>query len=212
MQTVWAKALFLQPPRVMGTALRPFSLAHGVALLSLGNAFVCGGEITPMDLYMVLQVCRRTREELRRDFFSMALKWRVTAWMLSMNRRQFERAVDAVDVYISDALDAPLRSESQASAKESFAAPYEFHLHRVLCKTYGYAPEAAWNESYITARCLCDTDAEANGDKTLVDEMREQIADKMLLARAAYEAGDKAKADTYYAEADALAKKNRGVA
>lgn len=209
MRNVWVKALYVQQPKIFGRQLRPFSLAHGIALRAIESPFMVGGTATPIDLYVALEICRRTAEELRRDLFRISGR-KFLRWFLFGGKRRFDTAVESLRVYIEDHVDAPTRKTPATPSKASIAAPYEYHLHRVLCNVYGYYPSAAWDESYVMARCLFDTNAECNGDDMLVSEDDEAVVDIMVKAKEAHQRGDFAERDRLYEEANKAAAKIRG--
>lgn len=209
MQNVWVKALFVQQPTIFGRKLKPFSLAHGIALTALGSPFMTDQPAQPIDLYVALEICRRDYATLQRDFFRISSGRKFLRWLAFGGQKRWRVAEESFRTYLLDHVDVSPRKTDGVKAS-TLVAPHEFHLVYILCSEYRYSIDSAWNETYVRACALFDVYAERNGDESLVDEGTEAVADMMRLAYAAHERGDMAEEKRLYEEASKLAAKNRG--
>ena len=57
MDNLYCDSLLLQPPRILGVQLRPFSSYHALVLLRFDNPLVCGGDVSESDLIQAVVIC-----------------------------------------------------------------------------------------------------------------------------------------------------------
>ena len=86
-------------------------------------------------------------------------------------------AIDAAcSDYVQSCTRAARRWKKESAGGKPYSVPHQWHLVRVLAKSMPY--EAAWNFPYSEARCICDAEAESNGDDTIMRSDSEQRDDE----------------------------------
>lgn len=178
---IFFKAVFLGPPLLCGKRLRPFSIAHEYFLKRLKSPYVVGGECAKDDLLLAIHVCSLTYGELKSALNDG--KHSVSKlWCLLWSLRSLETAEESFRLYLMEHYDVPDHFEKvenlpsdisslapETAKKESYAAPFEYHLVHVLCSQYNCTLDEAWNMPLTTARCYYDVWSESTGyDDSLV--------------------------------------------
>ena len=124
-------------------------------------------------------VCARTWREIRRDIVPAVRP--VVLWDMWWRKRRYDHAQQhaILDAYIDDYAARPDHYVKAGGGKGgTIAAPYEFHLVRILCSHYGLTEDQAWDFPYGRAHCYGDCYGEANGDESLVSR-REELLGKI---------------------------------
>jgi len=176
----WFQSLMVQPPRICGLQIRPFSLIHEYTLRKLKSPYAVGGAPNVGDLLLALQICARDYRGIVRlmagDFKpGKAILW---AWWIKRRYGGFDTAQRSFLKYMANYSELPEHLELvevngqkvPSGVGESVRAPWEFHLVRTLCHSYRMNHEEAWNCPLSLAKCDFDCWSESNGDKTLVSE------------------------------------------
>ena len=167
---------YCQPPKVLGRQLLPFSLSHVLLLKGLQNGFILHGSGTRQELFTAVLVCSRThRENGKRLFGGLLPILRLALWSALWTDKQIEIETLRFKTYLSDYCTTPEHWES-SEGTGGFRAPWQNHFVLCLCDHYNCTRESAWNTSVSEARCLYDTWAETQGDKTLISEQEQEAA------------------------------------
>jgi hypothetical protein len=164
----WWQALNL-PDRwdVAGVVVPSLTVWHSLALAQSGNAYLCGGEVTKNDAAGLLLICGMDMDGYRRLAADLRQMDRT---LYRMYRRLVRVPWGQLDAACGDYVRACTRCMRRVASKDGghdAVAPHEWHLVRVLCRTYGMNLTEAWGTPYALARAYYDTDAEANGDKNI---------------------------------------------
>ena len=168
---IFFKAVFLEPPRICGKRLHPFSLAHEYFLKHLNNPIIVGGSITDDDLLTAIFVCSLTFKELR-EYFNQPSTFKVGLWFLRWRYRNLAIAHESFAVYLSEYYDVPDHFKPEPKEGEElpvkeeragYGCPYQYHLMHILCREYSMSIDEAWNTSLTTARCYYDVWSESTG-------------------------------------------------
>lgn len=214
MRDVFFQSIAVQPPKIAGVRLLPFSVGHEYLLRSLANPIITGGKILPVHLLSVLRVCSRTWQQNTRMLF--AHRGYLPEMWFAFRRRKSNWAEigNAISAYVNDYSAIPALKEPYGEGAKNYrkmSAPWELQSVRVLCSVYGYSFDAAMNCPVGMAVCLSLVDAEANGDTRLESPEGEELVDLVAAANAASSRGDKEEAARLAAEAQQYANKMRGL-
>lgn len=181
MSMVWIQALFAAAPRIAGVRLRPYSLAHNFTLRSLDNSLLADGVPDKAeDLATALVVCSRSFAQIQADLFGGAQTVGQLASAIKWKRRySLATACASFRQYRDNFCACPDHwNEQGAKAGRNIAAPWEWHVVRVLCSQYGRTWDQAWDTPCGQGRCCFDVWAESKGDSTLVSEHEEQAIEE----------------------------------
>jgi hypothetical protein len=176
---IFFKAIFLEPPRICGKRLMPFSVAHDYFLSHLGNPYMVGGKVTSEHLLNAILVCSMTYKEIKAHLNNPS---RIKAWLWFLNWRfrNLDIAHESFMVYLSEHYDVPDHFEpydvsdfddfaKPPEAPQKYGGPYQYHLVHIMCREYGLSLDDAWNTGLTTARCYYDIWSESTGyDNTIV--------------------------------------------
>lgn len=176
---IFFKAVFLEPPRICGKRLLPFSLAHTYFLSYLKNPYIVGGQVTDDDLLSAIFICSLTYSEIKK-YLNYPRWFAFSVWVLKWKFRKLDIAHESFRTYLSEYFDVPDHfvpvpnaDEEQPPVKEdertSYSAPWQYHLVHILCREYRFTLDEAWNTGITVARCYYDVWSESTGfDNSLV--------------------------------------------
>ena len=181
----WFQSVMLCPPRILGRQLRPLSLGHVYILRKLDNPYiVVQGRKTTQAFLAALMICGQTMQQNRDWLASMETGWgqrklKWWAWWINHWRQWFVVASLNFEQYLSDYTETPEHWEEVGDSgnptHKGLRAPWEFHVHRILCQVYHMHPDEAWDCSLNLARAYFDCWAESNGDDSLVTEREQEL-------------------------------------
>jgi len=187
---IFFNAVFVEPPKICGKKLKPYSLAHDYFLRYLKNPLVVGGETSDEDLLNAIFVCSLSYRQLKR-FLNYPKRFMAMLWFLRWRIKDLEIARKSFRLYIGEYFEipdhftpyAPVSPDAALFATEAkekgkpYAAPWQYHLVHTLCFCYGCSLDEAWNTPVTTARCYHDVWSESTGlDNSLVSEFQEASA------------------------------------
>ena len=182
-EEIFFKAAFIEPPRICGRRLLPFSIAHDYLLRYYKSPYIVGGSVDDDCLLDAIYYCSLTYRELRRHIANPS--WvKAGAWRLCWLYRNLNFAHDQFLSYFEEYYEVPdhfdhvedelpaeigesIPAESK-SKKGTYAAPWHYHLAHILRSQYHCTKDEAWNTSITEARCVYDVWAESTGDDSLV--------------------------------------------
>ena len=176
----WFQAALL-PKRwdVAGISCPSLSVWHLFALEQMGNAYARSAAPTFDDAVGLLVVATSSREELREMMARPRLMARKLARMARrLARVPFDELDNCVVDYFVSCIRSPDHKHPTDGGSRGVAAPYQWHIVLCLCDHYGMTPEEAWAMPYAEARCMFDTYAETQGDKTLADPKLQRAIDE----------------------------------
>ena len=182
----WFRAWVTVPPIIGGLPMLPYSISHAMWLDALNSPLLAtGSPVTHGEIWEALGVCSRDHAGNVR-VYSFA---RPDKAALKAARRHAGRPLDGLESSIRGYIDsytvAPPMVPPRAKQR-GYAAPAYNHLIRVLCSVYGVGIDEAMNFPVGLARCLYETDQEAQGGKALahpVDVLQEQIRQDINAAK-----------------------------
>lgn len=210
MSSAWDKALFARAPVVFGRQLLPLSLAHVRALKAMASPYVGGGAASPVDALIAASICSRTLAQINAEVFGAAVqpwrRWWGARWLMRWRADAFRAGHSALVEYFDEFAAQPPHEWATGETRQ-YAAPWEYHTARVLCKVYGMSVAQAWECPVGLARCLYDTHAEAEGDETLITDQLAKGYEMIAEANRLVEAGRNDEANKLYEEAAPLVRK-----
>lgn len=116
-------------------------------------------------------------------FAGMGTKWgavKLAWWAFRLRNLNLTIAGESFFQYMMDFAECPDHWEpagdSEHDTGKGSCAPWEYHLHRVMCDIYHYTADEAWDIPLARARCYFDAWAESNGDKSLVSEREQELS------------------------------------
>ena len=191
----WFQSWCIVPPVIAGVRMLPYSLSHGMFLDALNSPLLTTGTpVTHGQLWEALGVCSRDHAGNVR-VYSCGRPDRV---ILKAARRWGSKSLDAIETalraYMGEYTTVP--PMAPAKGKRGMAAPGYNHQVRVLCSVYGVPLDQALNFPAGLARCLYETDQEAQGGKALMHPVDVLKADILADIRKAKAANDEAGADS----------------
>ena len=176
MHETFLQAALIEPPRILGVQLRPFSAGHILILEAIENPYAFEGtERTVEDLATALFFCSRTLQEGRRvlahrerDLTRIFRVWARRFWMARgpWGRRRAELAMVEFEDYQTAYCELPEHYQKG----DPLTAPY---LYSVVCgltlATEGaVGPDEAWDYPLSLAVCYMSTIGDLKGGKTLI--------------------------------------------
>jgi len=176
----WQAALLPEAWDVAGFACPSLTLWQLYALENLGNAYAVGFTPCMDDAAGLLLVATTNRRDLSRMLINPAAFNRAVRRLHARLRKQKWIDVhNACTDYFNACTRAPDRKIAEGTTGSTSGAPYQWHIMLCLCSQYGMTPDAAWCTPYAVARCMYDTWAEAQGDKSLVHPKTQRTIDEM---------------------------------
>lgn len=169
MLPIWLQAVFCPAPRILGRAMRPFSLSHSLILRGLGNAIVSRGIPSRDDVVVFLHVCSRNHYA-NHSLFSGENERELYDWGKKCGNFSVQMAIQEINIYLDNYLARADRWTSGKGTGKAYGAPWELHALHTLCATYHLPLEQAWDVSAAYALALVDVHHEAEGAADLVTE------------------------------------------
>ena len=171
MSDVWHKAALVEPPRILGVRLRPFSCWHALCLDAFDSPYIQGGEPTTGTLLLALMVCvDRRRDRLRSlKLFnaSPVRRWLWAARCLMFNE---QAAQVAFEQYVSEFTDSPAVWAPKGGKSSKASVPYS-----VVVTIAGHLSsidlDQAWDMPMGEALCYRACVAEENGANLVGDDL-----------------------------------------
>lgn len=179
---VWLQSLFLNPPRICGRNLKPFSLYHEFLLKNLKSPLICGGEYSSEDLLSAILICSLDFKECKQRLFYKPSSFRWGLWILRWKYRNLNTAKESFEQYLSEYSLVPEHWENVNEESKGYSAPWEMHLVHVLCKEYNCTLAEAWDMPLNLGRCLYDTWAESKGDESLISDHQYELIEQGKVA------------------------------
>lgn len=178
MEAQFLRAVFAQPaPVVIGRRLRPFCLAHRVALTALGSPLMRqDAPIAPADLLVALRVCS-ARDPFAPDL-RPTLRDSLAFWRFRFNRAAFLSALREFVAYVGDHAAHPQTWEKEQQCA-SDGIPWPLHVVARLVRN-GVPERDAWRMSEGRALWLSIAFARHDGAEVSVITERDRLAMSML--------------------------------
>lgn len=178
MEAQFLRAVFAQPaPIVIGRRLRPFCLAHRVALTALGSPFMRpDAPLAPADLLVALRVC--SADDPFAPDLRASLRDKVAFWRFRNNPSAFLSALREFIGYVGENAAHPETwAKEQQTASDGI--PWPLHVVARLVRG-GISERDAWNMSEGRALWLSLTIARQDGADLSVVTERDRLAMSML--------------------------------
>lgn len=176
------QALTLPPSmRVCGVKVAPLSVWHVYALENIGCALTNGGTVEAGDVAQMLMVSSRNRAQFLVMFadprkIEKARRKIKTAMLRYAYRHGGDQVAQAI-AYAETCMRIPHRWRKDGTGKPP-AVPHSLHVLRGAVKC-GVPYADAWDMPYATARVLFDAQAEASGDQSIMDDVDQQMDERM---------------------------------
>lgn len=164
---VFLKSALVQPPRVLGVRLRPFSAWHALVLAALENPYAVGGERSTSALIEGVLVCRNPwhpgGDPLPSLLRFSRSRWCRFLWWWRCVARNIDRATDEFGRYVVEYQRHPTYWESTSGAAERSGVPLPFYVSHILSAYCGMDESRAWNMPLSMALCHVAAVAESKG-------------------------------------------------
>lgn len=175
--SLYTRAVLLQPPKVAGVRLRPFSLWHAQVLQALDSPLATGKEFQLHDLIEIILVCKdRQRDNLKsylRFINSKAVRF---CWWLRWLFTDTNQAHNELVTYYNEYTKSPDAWPSGDNSGFSAIDP-PFKTATVIAMYMGGVKLSdVWDMPYCLAMCYRASIMEENG-VDIVDEKNLMIAD-----------------------------------
>ena len=206
MEASWLASMLCRAPCIMGRELQPFSLAHSFILERAENPYWIGGEKRAEHFFEAVDICSRTWEQ-NIEAFSKPRYKAFRKWAASKIYKTKAEDVDAFITYLENFSGLPEREGSGDG--EELVSPYQFRLVTWLMSK-GITESRAWNMPFSLAFCYFYSNAEREGDKSLVPEWKADANEVMQIANKLLDSGEKEKADKLYAYVQDEFNRHRG--
>ena len=182
MDSIYIRAALIQPPRIAGVKVRPFSLWHALVFMCFNNAFVTGSPRLAGDVVEALLLLQDTREHHLRTYLRFTnnplYRW---FWKLRLSCVDFIQARDDLDAFIDAFTEAPECWQTPGALSSRSAILGPFKTFSVLLSYTGLSESRIWNMPYIYALCIRASIAEEHG-VDVVDEADSRAADEAIKA------------------------------
>jgi hypothetical protein len=174
LDTEYSRALYVQPGRIAGYRLRPFTLWQAFTLDYIDSPFTRGARApTVGDCAIALAVLRsRRRDGLRRVMAITSSKTietfatsRVLLWGAARVADDIAEHIEAYSGYPETWDPHP---KPGAPAVVSTGAPWQWYAVAILASDYGMTLEAAWDTPVVAGAVLKAIAGERNGGRELV--------------------------------------------
>jgi hypothetical protein len=186
LDTEYSRALYVQPGRIAGYRLRPFSLWQAFTLDFLDSPFTLGKRAPTIgDCAIALAVFRsRNRDGLRRVTAITGSKTIERCALARVLLFGAQRVADDIHAHIDAYSGYPETWQSPRKAGEAAAsrtgAPWQWYVVSILASDYGMTLEAAWDTPVVAGAVLKAITSERNGGAGLVSveelERQERVA------------------------------------
>ena len=200
----WFQAWVMVPPVIAGVRLMPYSLSHAMFLDALRSPLLDAEKPTATaQIWEALGVCSRDHAGNVRVYSCGRVDRAVNRAARRWGSKPVAPIESAFRTYLADYNVTPPLLPSKS--RRGMAAPPYNHMVRVLCRVYGVPLDQALNFPAGLARCLYETDSEAEGVKSLahpVDVLLSKIRADLATAK---RGGDEALADSLREEYRKLA-------
>jgi hypothetical protein len=191
MSDPWISAFWqaLTLPRytsLCGVKVSPLSVWHVYALENVGCAIVCGGVVEHGDVAQLLMVASRNRQQFLQMYsvqggIGKALAEVRKAMLRAAYRNPSNHIQEAIR-YADECMRIPHRWRKGNGMPPK--VPHALHVLRGAVKC-GVDYDRAWDMPYAEARVLFDVTAEAAGDTSIMDDIDQQMDEKMAAEKGA---------------------------
>lgn len=170
MDSLFFKSVLMQPPRIMGVKLRPFSCYHALVMMQFDSPFLMDGSVDAGDIAAALCIMSEGYDDdLRRlmrleNSFIYRSYWFVKLFFCS--RKTLERVTAEIRAHIRGYSDVPeLRSgwADKSSKSDASGVPWPFRVAATVWKNFKCSESAAWDMALSKAACFRACHAEDCG-------------------------------------------------
>ena len=174
MDNPFLKALFVQPPEVLGRQLLPLSAYHVAALMLLDSPFTQrGATATPEDLTVAVWVCSHGYKTGPASLFPVPPQEEIAKWGHSFD---FAAELADFDTYLQDYMDLPEVWTDSENSKDS-GMPSPFHaVATVMRHMPTITEERAWDMPFSLLACYKCAIGEEHGWEIVSERQKELIA------------------------------------
>ena len=161
-------------PDILGVRLRPLSIWHSWALLSMESPFIGGGEYTTDDVCNAVLVCSLTREEYSGSNpidIATRLGHIASEW-LTLDDDARAETLDCFVAYLDACTRFPefWRGEDSDPIRDRLRCPAEWHLIATLTNMGISKESEAWDYPIARAQCWQAVEGERAGSRAYVDQ------------------------------------------
>ena len=171
------KALFVQPPCIMGRQLKPFSAYHVAALQAMRSPFVAGGPVTWPDVAEAVHIlCYDSIDGPAALFPEPDL----APIIESAGGLDLDATVADLDTYLSDCLDEPEIFLPAKEGEKGSGLPRPWlEVCLVLQNIHGISEYDAWNMPWsklVSYRCAI-LESKGGAEIEIVDDASQKLLD-----------------------------------
>jgi len=165
--------MLLEPPKIFGRKLKPFSLGHAYILDVYESAYVGASmESSAKELIFALWVCGHTYSDAMVRLRSGRFKWEMFCYGRRFREKYFNEASVILSDYIDSYTTTPERWKKQNGSGSTLRVPWQMATVWRLCggRLSPDTVEWAWNLPVCDAMAFCAVAAASEGDKDLISE------------------------------------------
>jgi len=168
---VWHKAALVEPPRILGVRLRPFSCWHVLCLDAFDSPYMQEGEPVTGDLLLALLICLdRRRDRLRSLKLFNASPVRRWLWAVRCLLFNEQAAQVAFMQYVAEFTDSPAAWMPKGGSPSKASVPFGI-VTTLAGHVSGIDLDRAWDMPIGEALCYRACVAEENGANLVGDDV-----------------------------------------
>ena len=155
MDSVFFRSVLIQPTRIMGVQLRPFSAYHALVLMQFDSPFMSGGYRSTGDLVRAICILSEGVDDGLKNFLrlenSKVYKWYWLCKMAFASKRRVELAIDMMDRHLHAYWDQPDIWCKDGIKKSS--VPWPFRVVSTILQNFNIPEIDAWDMGLSKASC-----------------------------------------------------------
>ena len=157
------RALYVEPPVILGLRLRRFTLGHAWALDEVGSPYLLGESDTLTDLLIAVFICSQKPTEAKRDMSRWWARLYFYLWGLRCRKLSFVKERDRFLDYLTESMTAPEAIPPNAKDAKSLNAPFHWRLMAMLMVDFGMSKAEALEQDVGWAMCMWAVEGERQG-------------------------------------------------
>ena len=153
--SVFFKSVLIQPTRILGVQLRPFSAYHALVLMQFDSPFMTNGYRSAGDLISALCILSEGIGDGLNRFLrferSRVYKWYWLCKMLFASKKDIDAAIDRLDLHLQAYWDQPDIWCKEGIKKSS--VPWPFRVVSTILQNFNIPEVEAWDMGLSKMSC-----------------------------------------------------------
>jgi hypothetical protein len=169
MNSLFFKSVLIQPPKIMGVQLRPFSAYHALVLMQFDNPFISREPVSNSDIAAALTIMSQgVNDKLSRFMALENSKIYRAYWLCKLflsGDKKLELVIADIRAHIGGYTDLPEIRESWSgkSSGKGSGVPWPFRIAATVWKNFPCKENDAWDMPLNKAACFRACHAEDCG-------------------------------------------------